>query len=657
MMQFRPACSLCFVIAISSFPFASAAEILWLDRLDVTLMRQAWSTPKANQSVSERPLSLTGTAYDHGIGTHANSEFHIDLKGSATRFTATVGIDDCAADAAGVIFRVYGDRKLLFESEQLHAGDQPAEIDLDLTGMRTLALIVDDCENGDKEDKADWADAKLEYDGEKPVSVVSPVAAPVGILTPPVPPEPRIAGPRVFGVRPGSPCLFAVPATGEAPLTFAVDGLPEGLALDPQTGRITGQLKTAGDHKLAVQVRNAKGTTKRELRIVCGEQIALTPPMGWTSRFGGAANATQQKIQDAADALLACGLPQHGWSYVCVDDGWQGTRKEPAYALQPNERFADLPGLSAYLHDKGLRFGIYSTPWRTTFQGFTGGSADDEKGEFTVRSNSPGKVAFCQADAKQFAAWGVDLLKYEWRPMDVPSTQACAQALSGCGRDIVLAAANGAQLESAREYCEAAQCVQTTGELPDRWQRIQAVVAAQTAWREFAGPGRWNDLDILLTGLTSPDLHPAAGLTENEQYAQMSLWCLNAAPLFFSLDPAVLKDTQGARTRFTLGLLSNDEVIEVDQDSLGQQARRIRADDESEVWLKEMADGSKVVGLFNRDRLGTISVKATWDELGLKGKYLVRDLWRQKDLGEATDSVQFEMNSHGVMLIRLTAAP
>lgn len=641
-------------LTLAVIPLDAGESFVWLDNLDISLMRQARGKPRANLSVWGSALSLGEKEYKHGIGTNAASQFFVNLKGKATRFTAIVGVDNCAADAAGIQFKVYGDRELLFDSDAMHPGGEPVGIDVDVSDTQILALIVEDFDGANDEDTADWADAKIYYQGKTPpVAIVCPAAEKVGVLTPAAPPEPRINGPRVFGVRTGSPFLYAIPATGKDPLAFSAQNLPQGLTLDAATGIIKGKLDTPGAHTVTLHVKNDKGDTSRTLQIVCGEKIALTPPMGWTSRFGRADEITQEKIKTATDALVASDLARHGWTYVCVDDGWQGKRREPSYALQPNERFPDMAGLCNYIRNKGLKVGLYSTPWRTSFQGFTGGSADDEKGGFKVRGNSFGAVPFATQDTRQYAQWGVDFLLYEWRPIDVEKAKECAVALKASGRDITYSVANGAPLKDAAALKDCAHCVQTSSELFDRWSRLMKTVDEHLAWRSFSGPGHWTGMDILLTGISSPKLCPADGLTENEQYAQMSLWCLNAAPLFFSMDPALLMKPEDPKTQFTVGLLSNDEVLAIDQDALGQQARRVKADEELQVWVKDLADGSKAVGFFNLSLLGTNTIEASWDELGLKGKQKVRDLWRQKNIGSFEESMKLNVNSHGVMLLRV----
>ncbi len=191
------------------------------------------------------------------------------------------------------------------------------------------------------------------------------------ILTPPAPATPRINGPGVFGVRPDSPFIYAIPATGQRPMTFTADGLPKGLALDSATGRITGGLAQAGEHVVTLRARNALGAAERKFRIVVGDRIALTPPMGWSSWncWGGA--VSQEKVLSSARALVEKGLAQHGWSFINIDDGWQATRGGKWNAIQPNSKFPDMKALAAGIHGMGLKFGIYSTPGAAPTRGMS----------------------------------------------------------------------------------------------------------------------------------------------------------------------------------------------------------------------------------------------------------------------------------------------
>ncbi len=265
-------------------------------------------------------------------------------------------------------------------------------------------------------------------------------------LTPLPPPQPQIHGPSVMGVRPGSPFLYTIPATGERPIEFAVEGLPPGLALDPATGRITG--KVAGDGKEAIanlpgnlvsnvvlRARNARGTATKTLRIQIGEKIALTPPMGWNSWNCWANAVDQEKVLRSARAMVSSGLINHGWTYVNIDDTWQGQRGGPYNGLQANEKFPDMKKLCDDIHGMGLKAGIYSTPWITSYAKFAGGSSDDPQGTWTKNLADQkqwrlGKYSLAANDVKQWADWGFDYLKYDWNPNDVPHTEEMSKALA-----------------------------------------------------------------------------------------------------------------------------------------------------------------------------------------------------------------------------------
>jgi alpha-galactosidase len=246
-----------------------------------------------------------------------------------------------------------------------------------------------------------------------PIATLPP--APV-ILTPKPAATPRINGPKVFGVRPGSPFLYSIPATGNRPMTFAASGLPRGLKLDAATGRITGVLKTPGEYKVTLRARNALGKAETPFRIVVGEDIALTPPMGWNSWNCWAAAVDQDKVLRSARAMAASGLAQHGWSYINIDDTWQGKRADKLNALQPNEKFPDMKAMCDEIHALGLKAGIYSTPWVTSYAKYAGGSAENPEGVWPgpptngaprnrkVLPYAVGKYSFATNDAQQWAA-------------------------------------------------------------------------------------------------------------------------------------------------------------------------------------------------------------------------------------------------------------
>ncbi len=475
------------------------------------------------------------------------------------------------------------------------------------------------------------------------------------IRTPKPPATPRINAAPVFGVRPGHPFLYRIPATGARPMTFSADGLPAGLTLDAETGQITGVLPKPGEHVVIVQAKNAEGATAKRFRIVVGETIALTPPMGWNSWNHFASKVSQQVVLETARAMVTSGLIDHGWTYINIDDTWQGPRGGEFRAIQGNAKFPDMKGLCAAVHALGLKIGIYSTPWVESYAGYVGGSAENPEGTF-VKTTKPkkgnvnkkvmpwaiGKYSFASNDAKQWGAWGMDYLKYDWNPNELPETREMYDALRQSGRDIVLSLSNSTPFENIEQLSPLANSWRIAGDIKANWKSMTHEALTAEKWLKQARPGHWNDPDMLEIG-TKEKNQP--GLTPDEEYTHMTWWCLLSAPLLLGNDLTEMND-------FTLNLLTNDEVIAVDQDELGSQATAVAKEGELLVYAKKLADGSTAVGLFN---LGETAGKVTarWSDLKLSGKCTVRDLWRQKDLGEFADAFSMSVAPHGAELVKI----
>lgn len=643
------------LLAVLSSNVAAAVRYVWLDELDVSKMEAGRGEPKRNASVEGRPLSIGGRKFERGVGTHAHSVMWIKMDGWTSHFTAFVGVDDeVGKSPASVEFIVFGKGQVLWQSGIMKAGDPPKEVNVLTRGVKKLGLIVTDGGDGNSHDHADWADAKLRVTGQDPQAMSSAAVEPY-ILTPKPQPTPRINGPDVFGVRPGSPVLYTIPATGDRPMTFGAVNLPAGLSLDKATGRITGTLSREGEYKLTLTAQNALGRSEKEFRIIVGDRICLTPPLGWNSWNCWAASVDAEKIKAAAKAMVDTGLINHGWTYINIDDGWQGPRGGEFNAIQGNEKFPDMKGLCDYVHSLGLKIGIYSTPWVTTYAQHIGGSADNPRGTWSAEKDPRfqgwrhGRYSFAINDAKQWAAWGVDYLKYDWNPNDVPHVTEMAEALRASGRDIVYSLSNSAPFEHAADWARLANCWRTTDDIVDSWDSVSQIGFSQDKWAPFAGPGHFNDADMLVVGSVGwgPNLRPSH-LTPDEQYTHISLWCLLASPMLLGCDLTGLDE-------FTLSLLTNDEVLQVNQDALGRQAVQVAGDQTYAVYAKNMADGSRAVGLFNRDVMydEPKTVTVNFADLGLEGEVRVRDLWRQKDLGEFNGSFSADVPAHGVVLLRM----
>ncbi|MHA1110757.1 MAG: glycoside hydrolase family 27 protein [Promethearchaeota archaeon] len=490
------------------------------------------------------------------------------------------------------------------------------------------------------------------------------------ILTPKPRLKPRITGPKVCGVRPMSPLLFKISATGKKPLKYQVLNLPKEFSVDESTGIITGRKYEMTEYKTTVIVSNELGTDTRELRIIVGHKICLTPPMGWNGWYVHSLWTSQKKTEEIAQAMVDKGLVDHGWTYVNLDDAWQGNRK-PGEALQPNSKFPDMKAMCDKIHSLGLKAGIYSTPWIGTYAGYFGGSIPNTEvdySDYIVEDDRLEKhqvfgehkrgrtklfgIEMCHLDAQQFAEWGFDYLKFDWRPNDPEHVIAMGNALCNTKRDIIYALSNNTPFKNVPIWIENHVNVwRTLGDIQDNWLFVSILGFSQNKWGKFAGPGHWNDPDMLQVGNTAHPHKPSdffpTHLTPDEQYSQMSLWCLLAAPLLLSCDIASMDD-------FTLNLLTNDEVIEVNQDPLGEQASRVvkKRILHYEIWAKNMEDGSKAVGIFNRSRREK-NLFVKWEQLGITGDYVVRDLWRQTTLGVYSGGFASKVPGHGVILLRL----
>lgn len=651
---------------------AVKTSTVWLDELDLSKAVTGWKDSQSKKSIDGNVLTINGTTYDRGVGTHAPGTIVVQLNKGTQRFQAFVGIDDeISHEEASVQFIVVGDRKILWESETLTATNNPVAIDLDVSNITELRLISNEINHNKRNDHADWADAKFMVSSTTPKIIAIPVQAPY-ILTPKPGPKPRITGPKIFGVRPNSPFLFTVTATGDRPITFSANNLPAGLKLDTNNGQITGKLTKEGSYDVTFTASNKKGVSTRAFRIKVGDTICLTPPLGWNSWNCWAREVTDEKVRASAKSMIDSGLVNHGWSYINIDDcwmrklntknqdnvdyskqGWEkgmvsddpergGISRDDKGNLLPNSLFPDMESLTEYIHGLGLKAGIYIGPGPWTCQHYVASLHYEEQ------------------DAQQFADWGFDYLKYDWCGYNKVSGKTLPElkkpyaimrdALNKSTRDIVYSICQygwGDVYEWGEEMN--GNCWRTTGDIVDTWESLYDIgFRSQAVCSEYAKPGHWNDPDMLIVGNVGwgPKLHPTR-LTPDEQYTHISLWSLLASPLLIGCDLTTLDD-------FTLSLLTNDEVLDVNQDPLGYQARRIIETDDQQVWVKKMDDGSLAVGLFNMNNLVDQDITIKWSDLGIKGKHVVRDLWRQEDVKTSSKKFTATVPSHGVMLIKIT---
>lgn len=463
------------------------------------------------------------------------------------------------------------------------------------------------------------------------------------ILTPVSPEFPRINSPSVFGVRPNSPLLFKIAATGKGELIYKANGLPRDLTLNSKTGIISGKIPNKGNYKVVVIVSNELGKAVQNFVIKVGDEIALTPPMGWNSWNCWGLSVSDEKVKSSAQALIDKGLINHGWSFINIDDGWESEKRNADGTISTNEKFKNMKSLGDWLHGNGMKFGIYSSPGTKTCGDYLGSYQYEEK------------------DATTYAKWGVDYLKYDWCSYDDIFYQAkdsslaafqkpykvMQKALLSQPRDIVYSLCQYGMGDVWKWGDEVSgNSWRTNDDINDSWQSVKNAGFTQGKLYPYAKPGNWNDPDMLVVGQVgwSGKLRPSR-LNPDEQYSHISLWCLLSAPLLIGCDISKLDD-------FTLNLLTNDEVIAVDQDILGKQAQQKIKTDDTEIWVKDLEDGSKAIGVFNMSE-NYANIKLNFVEIGLNGSFKIRDLWRQKDLGVFKNDFPTSVPPHGVTFIKL----
>lgn len=625
-------------------------NVFFVHSLDLAKARFASAkTIASGRTPAGGPLLLGGQVYPTGFSVDGDAEIVLDLAGAAKRFVARVGIDGgraCEKVMNGGASRaeVWADAKKIFDSGIIHGFNKPVDISLDLTGVKTLLITSRLAEGASV--PTTWVGAALVMDATKRVT---PKLAQL-----PDPPRPAVArsrpyelgirGPAITGGSPGKPFLFRIPATGKKPLGFAATGLPAGLELNATTGVIAGKPLKPGSHIVNLQVKDASGAeVTRLLKIEIGNnKLALTPPMGWNSWNVWGLDVSDQNIRRAADSLITSGLADHGFAFINIDDAWEGGRSAKG-EIEPNEKFPNMVALSEYVHGKGLKMGIYSSPGPKTC-GMYEGSYKHEK-----------------QDAQTYAKWGVDLLKYDWcsyggvakgnsRADLMKPYVLMGKALRSTSRDIVYSLCQygmGDVWEWGREV--GGHYWRTTGDIVDTWSSVDSIGFGHAGKERFAGPGGWNDPDMLVLGKVgwSKKLRDTR-LTPAEQVTHMTLWSLLASPLLIGADLDQLD-------AWTLDLLTNDEVIAVNQDELGRAAARVVDDAGSEVWTRPLADGSLAVGVFNRGPVGA-KVKVDLAKLGRAGKQSVRDLWQRQDLGAREGAFDVDVISHAALLFKVSAA-
>jgi len=363
-----------------------------------------------------------------------------------------------------------------------------------------------------------------------------------------------------------------------------------------------------------------------KLHKVADNGLVRTPPMGWNSWNKFAGRVTAEDVREMADAMASNGMKAAGYVYINIDDTWEGSRDAQGN-IQSNKKFPDMKALADYVHGKGLKLGIYSTPGPDTCAGYEGSYNHEVQ------------------DARTYAAWGIDYLKYDWcgarnlyKDEEMQAVyQKMGDALLASGRPIVYSLCQYGRADVWKWGPDVGgNAWRTTGDIRDTWASMSKIGFDQDKLAPYAKPGHWNDPDMLEIG--------NGGMSETEYRTHMSLWSILAAPLLAGNDlrqmpPGILE------------ILTNAEVIAVNQDKEGKQGSRVSKDGDREIWSRELSGGALAVGLFNKSD-EAVKMQVNWKQLGGKGPSHVRDLWLHKDVS-ANEGYEATVPAHGVIMLRL----
>ncbi|MEL7375919.1 MAG: putative Ig domain-containing protein [Bacteroidota bacterium] len=466
------------------------------------------------------------------------------------------------------------------------------------------------------------------------------------ILTPPEKLEPTITTPSVYGARPGNQFQWRVSATGARPMTFGAEDLPNGLVIDQETGIIRGRVMAVGDYRVAIHATNSHGRATKVVTLKIGDKIALTPPMGWNSWNAWGMLVSDEKVRESVDGLVSSGLINHGWTYINIDDGWQGERNDDG-VIETNDKFPNMSALGDYVHDLGLKFGIYSSPGEMSCGGLVGSLGHELQ------------------DVRTWASWGVDYIKYDWCSYSdylleefgrnqstwtitdqVLPFRDIADAIDSTDRNIILSVANWG-MNDAWEWGDQTrgQLWRTTGDIEDNWESVSSIGFSQEEPNRYSSPGGWSDPDMLVVGwLGWGENQHQSRLTPAEQYAHISLWALLSAPMMIGCDLSKID-------AFTYNLLANHRVNAINQDALGASARVIYHEDDVMIWSKFLETGERAIGVFNlrnEDR----DLTFPWSVFGVEKPQHVFDAWRHVDIDQDED-FRSRIVAHGVELLVL----
>ena len=631
------------------------AEIIPLSSLDISKASCGWGENHKDKSVGNNPLKISGKTFSSGVGTHAPAQMIIKLNGAVTRFFSYIGIDDeVDADAstrkAGIArYRVYlkgedGNEVLQKEGVIRYNDNEPDSVDVDCNGWKYLFLEVYEHEGGNDSDHADWANAYFEYHEQ---NSTRPVIVPTELF------QSKLACADALFAQPGVRFMHKI-RTIDSGTKVHVENLPEGLVWNAKRNLVEGIVKEEGKYQYNV-IAETDGERKDEpISLTVSSKLQQPVPfMGWLSWNVVEGNISEEVVKQTADAFINQGLLDAGYNYLCIDDLWHADNREAGTGkpLPDARKFPNGMKVCAdYAHSKGLKFGIYSDAADKTCAGRFG------------------SYGYETIDAKQYAEWGVDLLKYDYcgAPSDAQSAEdrykAMGDALKASGRNILFYMCEWGAREPWKWGANTgATCWRCTYDTRDGWDSkgggigvIQSINGMKDIWA-YSGPNRFNDADMMCVGIHGTGKSSNAwiekpGMTQDEYSSQFALWCMWSSPLTLSFDlckPITAED---------LSIITNEELIALDQDRMGQQAELIEENNNFIVFAKDLENGDVAISVtnlsdnaadytFNFNKIPALDAQTT---------YQVRDLWKKQHVGECTETYKTHVASHATQVFRLS---
>lgn len=635
---------------------AEGMENIPLSSLDFSKSTYGWGTPKANQSINGNPIKINGNVYTSGVGTHGPSLIIIKINGSCTDFYATLGIDDeiNSTQHGEFDYLVYkqsedGDTTVVAKGtiSCKSGGTRSVDIHTNVTGWKYLFLQTTNGTDGEGNwnDHVDWANAYLVFQDQ---NSTKPIIVSEEEMTS------KLACATTVFSQPGVRFMQKVRSTSsEAQLS--VSGLPEGLFWNADRKIVDGVVKEKGVYTYYANITLDGETTTEPIRLTVSDSLPLPVPfMGWLSWNSVQGDISETIVRNAVDLFKSKGLYEAGWNTIMMDDLWQGTRASDG-TPQPNAtRFPNgVKAAADYVHQNGMRFGLYTDAATRTCAG------------------AFGSYGYEDIDARTYAQWGVDIVKDDY--CSAPGDAATCQARYKAQADAFKAAGYGTRLYvcewGVREPWKwgaevGGVCWRISQDVRDCWtgsgtgEGVVQSIRDMKNLSAYQGVNRFNDADMLCTGLhatgkSSNDLCGSGpGMTQDEYRTQFALWCMWSSPMALSFDPRA-----NTLTEDDYKILTNREMIALNQDLMGQQADLIRERGNLVIFAKDCENGDVAISVTNMDDNNTLSATINLSEIGglyADSTYTCRDVQNQRDMADVKGSFTTRVKSHATNVFRLS---